>query len=286
MRAALLTTLAVTIAASAAIPPAVQATPDDPRLAGAQDFAFALGVDVDGPVVARLAPYDLIVVDGQQTKASRIRQLQADGSVVLGYLSVGTIERFRPWFKRMRRFAIGYWHDWDEFYARVNSRRYRGAIRGRIAPRILRKGFDGLFLDSTDMIELYPRQTRGMVKLVRSLARLVHHRGGYLFTQNGDSVIDRFTPYLDGWNREDVTWSYSFKRHRYFHQPPGEVAHAQAMLERLGDVGLLVTAADYTRAGDQAALDEAVANACSAGALPFVSNIALTRIPAQPPACP
>jgi hypothetical protein len=50
--------------------------------------------------------------------------------------------------------------------------------------------------------------------------------------------------------------------------------------------GLLVTATDYTASGDRAAFDRSVANACEAGAIPFVSNIALTRIPPVPPACP
>jgi polysaccharide biosynthesis protein PelA len=274
------------IVAAMLAPATADAASDDPRLAALEDFAFALGVDVDGKAVDRLAPYDLIVVDGQQTARPRVGQLRADGSVVLGYLSVGTLERFRPWFLKLRRFAIGYWHDWDEFYVRVNSPRYRRFVVRRIARAIERKGFDGLLLDSTDMIELYPGQTRGMVKLVRSLARLVHRRGDYLFTQNGDSVVHRFVPSLDGWNREDVTWSYGFRRHRYFHQRAAEVAHAQAMLERLGGEGLLVTAADYTATGDEAAFDQSVANACDAGALPFVGNIALTRIAAVPPACP
>jgi hypothetical protein len=168
----------------------------------------------------------------------------------------------------------------------VNSPRYRRFVVRRIARRIENKGFDGLFLDSTDMIELYPRQTGGMVKLVRRLARLVHRRGNYLFTQNGDTVVRRFVPYLDGWNREDVTWTYSFQRRRYFHRRPGAVAAAQAALGRLGAEGLLVTATDYTASGDRAAFDRSVANACQAGAIPFVSNIALTRIPPVPPACP
>ena len=57
-------------------------------------------------------------------------------------------------------------------------------------------------------------------------------------------------------------------------------------LQYIGQSGLLVTATYYTEAGDAAAFDESVANACAAGALPFVSNIALTRIPGVPPACP
>ena len=61
---------------------------------------------------------------------------------------------------------------------------------------------------------------------------------------------------------------------------------AQAALTRISAAGLLVTATDYTAAGDTAAVQESVANACAAGAIPFVSNIALARLPAAPPSCP
>ncbi len=116
---------------------------------------------------------------------------------------------------------------------------------------------------------------------MRRLAALVHGRGGLLFAQNGERSIGPLLPVLDGWNREDVTWTYSFKRRRYVHRPPAEVAAAQAALTRIAAAGLLVTASDYT-AGDTAAEQESVANACAAGAIPFVSNIALTRLPAAP----
>jgi hypothetical protein len=124
-----------------------------------------------------------------------------------------------------------------------------------------------------------------MRKLVRRLGRSVHRRGGLLFAQNGEHSIGPLLPVLDGWNREDVTWTYSFKRRRYVHVPASEVAAAQAALARIGAAGLLVTSSDYT-AGDAASEQEAVANACAAGAVPFVSDIALRRLPAAPLTCP
>ena len=48
--------------------------PRDPRLAGVEDYAFALGLDVDSdPEVASLAPYDLVVVDGELTAPGESR---------------------------------------------------------------------------------------------------------------------------------------------------------------------------------------------------------------------
>jgi polysaccharide biosynthesis protein PelA len=264
-----------------------RSAPRDPRLAGVADFAFALGGDVDSDAeVSRLAPYDLVVVDGELTGRGRVAQLRAGGAIVLGYLSVGTIEPFRSWYGRLRPYRLkDRFEEFGEYYARASDRGYRRAIAGRIAPKLLRRGFDGLFLDNTDMVEGHPKQRRGMRRLVRRLARLVHRRRGLLFAQNGERTIGPLLAVLDGWNREDVTWTYDFDRRRYAHRSNTDVEAARAALARISAAGLLVTATDYTAGGDGAAERESVANACVAGAIPFVSNIALRRLPAAPLRC-
>lgn len=274
-------TLTVAFAAPAA------GAPSDPRLAEVSSFAFALGQDVDsGEEIARLAAYDLVVLDGELTGAPVVSRLRAGGTIVLGYLSVGTIEPFRSWYPRLKPFRLrDRFDEFDEFYARVAARGFRRAIANRIAPKVLGRGYDGLFLDNTDMVETHRGQRRGMGRLVRRLGRLVHLRSGLLFAQNGEDAIGPLLRFYDGWNREDVTWTYSFKRRRYMPRPPGETAAAQEALRRIGAAGLLVTASDYTAAGDLAAEREAVAGACAAGAIPFVSDIGLRRLPASPLTC-
>jgi hypothetical protein len=142
-----------------------------------------------------------------------------------------------------------------------------------------------LFLDNTDMIATHPRQTVAMRKLVVALAALVHRQRGLLFSQNGEDSIGPVLHYYDGWNREDVSATYDFGRNRYVRQPRDQVRAAIAALTRVRRAGLLALATDYVASGDKATAMTAVANACSAGALPFLSDIDLTRIPAVPARC-
>jgi uncharacterized protein (TIGR01370 family) len=281
LRKALALGLAVLVPAGA-----TSAWPRNPRLRSVHSWAFAIGTgDLRGNVVRRYAPYDLIVIDGEEAAARQVRMLRAAGKLVLAYLDVGTIEPGRPWYRKARRYRLDYLRDWGEWYADVNSPGYRNLITGSVAPAILRKGFDGLFLDNTDMVETHRRRAAGMRTLVRRIARVVHRRGGLLFTQNGADVIGPLLRYYDGWNREDVTSTYDFSRHRYVLQPPGERAGAVRALRRIGAVGLLTLATDYTAAGDSAAVAASITDACRAGAVPFVSDIWLTRIPAVPAGC-
>ncbi|MCW2992377.1 MAG: hypothetical protein JWM73_2971 [Solirubrobacterales bacterium] len=267
--------LIATLAVLALAAPAGAAGLD--RLADVHSFALALG---DGAAQRDLGGYDLVVVDGS-TPAARVKRLRAGGAIVLGYLSVGTIESYRSWFTAAKPYRMELWDDWGEWYADVSKPGFRTLIAKRVAPAIMRRGFDGLFLDNVDMIEQHRAQAAGMRALVKRLAA----RPGYLFAQNGDDVIDPFLPWLDGWNREDVSRTYDFDTKRYVAVPAADSAAAQYALQRIAEHGKLVTATDYVAAGDAAAAARATKIACDIGALSYVSDIELRRVPQPPPHC-
>lgn len=259
---------------------------DRQRLFDATTFSLALGADVSRQSVRdRLASYDLAVVDGGDTSRADLAAIRASGALTLGYLSVGTIEPWRPWYRILKPYRLDRYDDWGEYYARVDSRRYRHLIVDRIARSVLSKGFDGLFLDNTDMVEDHRAQRQGMRILVGALARLVHRRGGVLLAQNGASVIEPILSYLDGWNREDVTWTWSFRKHRYLPVSAAGRAMASRQLRRIANAGLKIFATDYAAADDTSAAEESRSRACAAGAVPFVSSISLSRIPLPPLSC-
>jgi len=262
------------------------ARPRDPRLAHVHTFAFAIGSGMlSGDLAVKFAGYDLVIVDGEYVRATQVAALHSIGCLVLGYLSVGTIEDYRWWYPLVKRYRLEYWDDWGEWYADTSRSGYRSVVTAKVAPPMLDKGLDGLFLDNVDMIADHRPQRAGMYTLVRALAALVHARGGLLFAQNGDTVVTPVLAALDGWNREDVSWTYDFDLRRYMRVPAADRLVAANALRRIAAAGLLVTATDYTRSGDIAARNESVVNACAAGAVPFVSNIGLSRLPIPPLSC-
>ncbi len=269
-------------------PAAAGADPGRAGLGELESWGFAIGSGtLKGDLTERYAGYDLLVVDGQEARPKMVAELHEQGTVVLGYLSVGTIENYRPWYESLKPYRLAAWKDWEgEYYARVGARGYRRQVAGRIAPKLYDKGFDGLFLDNVDMIEVYRRQAAGMRKLVHALSRLVHSDGGLLFAQNGYSIIGPMLDELDGWNREDVTGTFDFDRRRYEVNGPGAIRRAQRELGSIGDAGLLTMATDYAARAGSAVEERAIANACEAEALPYVSDIGLRRTASPPLSCP
>ncbi|HEX2016732.1 MAG TPA: endo alpha-1,4 polygalactosaminidase [Solirubrobacteraceae bacterium] len=278
--------LALLLAVAATMAPPSAAQPRAPRLRHVHSFALGIGTgSLDGDLARRFAGYDLVVVDGVGASAAQVRALRSGGRIVLAYLDVGTIEKGRPWFAAARTYRLELWRQWGEWYADTSRAGYRRLISRRVAPSLLAKGFDGLFLDNTDMVATHPRQGPGMRALVRALAARVHARRGLLFAQNGDDTVGPLLGVLDGWNREDVTSTYSFATGRYTRVGASDAAAARAALRRAATRGALVTATDYAEAKDISTLAESVRNACAVGALPFVSDIGLTRLPQPPLRC-
>jgi hypothetical protein len=272
-----------------------------PPLGGVSSWAFAIGNRTlsgsDAAVGSRLGRFDLAVVDGEEATPGQIERIQSHGTVVLGYLSVGTIEKWRRWYPQLKRYRLRAWQDWkDEWFADTSKPGFRTKI-AQIADGLLDKGFDGLFLDNVDMVENrgHLHQRRGMGKLVNSLDGLTHDRGLYLFDQNGaggmlhgypGQGVDPLYAHFDGWNREDASWTWDFDRHRY---KPVRGHTAIQELEDIGAKGLLTTATDYVDLGDHDLGPEcdSVDAAAGAGALDYVADIGLTlkAVDANPPAC-
>jgi uncharacterized protein (TIGR01370 family) len=253
------------------------------RLGQVRSWSFALGAPVSGRSGAQLAPqfkgFDLVVLDGVDASADAVGALRAQGSIVLAYANVGAIEEDRPWTAAAQPYRLDHWEQWDEWYADVTRPGFRSLVTDTIVAPMLAKGFDGLFLDNVDMVDTHPGQRGAMLGLVAQLSATVRGRGGYLFAQNGeDATVDALLPHLDGWNREDVSYTFDDDSGGYTAVDPSDKQAALATLRRLKSRGVFVTTIDYLTDLNGAAARMAVQAACAAGAVPSLGDIGLTRV--------
>lgn len=245
-------------------------------------FALALGADTsEVSVEQKLGHYQLVVVDGQETSRSVISHLRNQGVLVLGYLSIGTIEPWRPWYGKLKKYRLS-GKSWGEPYADVNRSGYRQAIRD-IAGSISDKGFDGLFFDNSDMVEVYPSRKPGMRLLLSTLAGQQRQAKKLVVMQNNFTFLRNYSDYFDGWNREDVSSTYNFTKRRYQATSSAEQDQAGRELRAMRQLGLKTLATDYYRAAANPLAGQLFA--CSQGAVSFVSNIQLSRL-SPPFLCP
>jgi cysteinyl-tRNA synthetase len=256
-----------------------------PTLERVETFVLGLGVDPADPAArVRLGAHDLVVVDGETAPAD-VAALQQGGSIVLGYLSVGTVEPYRDWFEEARDegWLLDRWEDWDEWYADLREPGLRDRLVDE-ASAVLDAGFDGLFLDNVDAVDLHPEQAEPTIELVARLREVVGD-DRLLFSQNGDPLALGIGEQLDGWNLEDVHFTYDREADGYVPVDDAQRVRNADRLRAVRATGVLVTGTDYLAGTDPELVDEGVELTCAAGAVPFVADLELTEIPDPPLRC-
>jgi len=159
------------------------------------------------------SPYDALVIDysqdgsdGSAFSSDEIASLQAQGKVVLAYLSIGEAEDYRFYWKKNWREGkpnfIGKENpNWDGNYKVKywQSGWWKRVVRPYLN-RIIKAGFDGVYLDIIDGYYYYgtkdnrlKKRANQMVKLVNKIAKYSRKRAGdnFIITpQNGLSILD------------------------------------------------------------------------------------------------
>ena len=245
---------------------AVGSAPRPSPLANARSWGYQL----QGPKVATLAasPYDVLVIDyskdgsdDEALTAAEIASLKKkpDGSrrYVLSYMSIGEAESYRYYWKLtwggkwytewIAWFFAPSWRgplnkDWDGNYAtRYWQDGWQQIILGNGAylDRILKAGFDGVYLDKIDSsIEPIAKGRATAVDDMRTFVKRIAERGRaanrdfLVVPQNGEELLTDagYRETIDALGKEDLLFG-EFKEKQA--NPPNVVAKRTALLKLL-----------------------------------------------------
>ncbi len=91
--------------------------------------------------------YDWIFLDQDYSHIKEIKEkfYMKNRAKLIGYISVGEIQKHRKYFNDLKKFAIGRNITWDSFIADLRSKEYRDFLVNIVAKDIVNKGFDGFF---------------------------------------------------------------------------------------------------------------------------------------------
>ena len=227
---------AQTAAMTAASPP--------PALRSAKSWGCQLQ-NVDPDVIAA-APYDMIVVDYSRdgSNASALTaedvvklKVKPDGSrrIVLSYLSIGEAETYRYYWKWYWGWFFGWlapsWLDKQNTEWRGNHGvRYWQPDWQKIIfssdnsylERIVRAGFDGVYLDKVDEFETLAKQNPAaradMIAFVKALAERARalKPGFFIVSQNGEGLLTEaaYRAMIDGLGKEDLLFGETKDKQR------------------------------------------------------------------------
>jgi endo-alpha-1,4-polygalactosaminidase (GH114 family) len=224
-----------------------------------------------------LSRYDLAILQPETLDQAGLKLLHRKGTLVVAYLSIGEVELYRPWYIDGRvdpGWILGKNEDWGSYFIDASQPGWQDLMTS-VAGEYIAKGFDGIFLDTVDTVDIYPETSGGMIALIHGL------RAAYpnaLIVQNrGFSVVDDVATDIDVVMFEDLSTTYNFEKQEYiFIQDSGTADLMMALHER---TGLPILALDYAPPDNPGMAYRAVQIARGYGFIPAVSVINLDDIP-------
>lgn len=227
----------------------------------------------DPEEIAKLSRFDLAIVDPGTLNPVQIKDLQAQGVIVLAYLSIG--ETAPDWYLNPLvdpSWILGVNETWKSKFIDASQNGWHELILNRAIPDIFVKGFNGLFFDTVDTAGAYPRIAPGMAALIKAI------RGKYpdkvLVMNRGFAVLDEVAPSLDGVMYESLNSTIDWTTMVY---QKAETDY-RFLQDAMAKHGFVVLALDYAAPEQGDLIRHDYAEARRAGFIPYVSTIYLDRV--------
>lgn len=220
--------------------------------------SFGVFIGIDGTSMARTAGYNLVVIDAQGFSAEQIAEMKANGSTVVSYLDVGSLEKDRSYFEEVSGFSLGTREDWpDEVWMDVSNPDWQNYVSSVLAQQLYDKGVDGFFLDNTDVYAAYPTDEMysGLITIINNLQAYnlpIIINGGDVFVSRGLSTGE-LTYLIEAVCQESVFTTYDrFKGYSF--QSTDATTYYKSYLESCAQQNLLVYLIEYAPDSDTAAM--------------------------------
>lgn len=216
----------------------------------ANSKTYGVFIGLETADLKRLRPYRTVVIEPSTFTAEQIKALQAEGKSVYGYLNLGSLENYRPYYERFASLTLAPYENWpEERWVDVSSPVWQTFVVDELGTAYASLGLDGFFLDNCDVYALYPREDifNGLTTMLRGLSRYQKPciiNGGDVFVsacmENGTART-----LFDGVNQESVFTKIDFAKNRYAAQDAETRAYYLDYLTRAKEAGLKVYLLEY-----------------------------------------
>lgn len=211
-----------------------------------------LGVDDPSPAQLRqMAQFPRIAVDMDTLTEAQVQFLHEKDVEMYAYLSIGSLEKYRPWYASFREHTLRPYDNWpEEWWMDVTYAPWQAHLTD-CAADLVAKGADGLFLDNGDVY--YQDQRAETYDALVLILNGLHGLGKPLILNGSDVLLGRMMDEdvplpLQGVHQESVFASIiDYGKNRFGRQPPGVTAYYLAHLTRCQAHSLSCYITEYTR---------------------------------------
>jgi len=248
-------------------------------------------VYTEKPKIEEFRDYGLVVLDSLHHPP--IRPLLEQKKTVIGYISLGEVENYRDYYKAVEAEGILYEKNpnWpDSRYIDVRDQRWTKRVIEELIPRLLHKGFQGIFIDTLDnpaeLERRDPAKFKGMTDAGANLVKAIrrHYPRIYIMLNRSYEILPAVDGHIDAVLGESVMTEIDFEKKAYrlaaravYRQ---QVEWLQAAKSR--QPKLKIYTLDYWPPEDAAGIARIYAEQRKNGFIPYVSVKDLDRVLKEP----
>lgn len=244
-----LTALLLTVIMLITVPESLYTLPVE--AASPSSWAIIIGTNLGGNA-SRLKNCKNAVVDVQYYYPNEIKKLKAGGRKIYSYMSIGSLETYRPYYKRFKKYTLGRYDNWDnERWMDVSKKAWQDFIVNELVASVRRKGCDGLWLDNTDVYYEYHRESiyKGLLNIITR----IHNKNIPIYINGGDEFVTRLINsgkkrLIKGVFQEEVITSIvSYSGNRFGRQNKSDRSYYESYLRKVKRAGLDAAVLEYTK---------------------------------------
>ena len=173
------------------------------------DERYGVFIGIGRKDIDKLKDYQTVVIDAEHFTKEDIKKLKKAGKTVYTYLSIGSLEDYRSYYKAYKHLALSKYDGWEgEEWVDVSDKSWQKLMLKR-AKEFKNKGVDGFFIDNADVYYEYkkPKIYKGLVKILTDIRKL----NTKLIINGGDVFVSKYLKenkdlkkIADGVNQEGV----------------------------------------------------------------------------------
>lgn len=225
------------------------------------DERYGVFIGIGSKDIDKLKDYRTVIIDAEHFTKADIKKLKKAGKTVYSYLSIGSLEDYRSYYKAYKYLALSKYDGWEgEEWVDVSAKSWQKLMLKR-AKEFKQKEVDGLFIDNTDVYYEYnkPGIYKGLVKILTDIRKLnikVIINGGDVFVSKYLKENKGLKKIADGINQEGV-----------FSTPVADEKKGRELteyyldyLKKVSKKGIHIYLTEYVKDNDE--LEDKIANYC------------------------
>ncbi len=245
----------------------------------------------DKAAESKFNEYSLVVFDSEYHPT--FKALKEDGITVLGYISLGEIEKSRWYYKLFScgDFILQENPNWPgSYFIDIRNKKWIKIVIEELIPWILQKKFDGIFIDTLDnaiyLESIDPVRYKGMKQAAVHLVKAI--RLNYpqikIMLNRAYNLLPKLENCIDFELGEGICTEYDFKTKKYYYIPEEEYMHQVDLLHKAmkQDPKLKVFSLDYWNPKEPNTIKKIYQTEYKNNFIPYVSDIILNKIIPEP----